>query len=129
MFNKQTALTNEEMELEAKLDSDSGDDWDEDESSIGTITCLFCKEQFPSYSEATAHLDVVHEFSLSKIVRKLGLDDYSYRKLVNYIRLKNAGALDIISMKDSKNWNSDDYLAPVIQDDAWLMLGTEVFIY
>lgn len=118
----------EEMDFEGASDCDSGDDWDEAESSpCSTITCLFCKEEFTLYDDATQHLDDAHNFSLAKIVRKIGLDDYTYRKLVNYIRLENARASEISSMKDGQAWESNKYLAPVIQDDAWLMLGKSGF--
>ncbi|XP_043268413.1 protein arginine N-methyltransferase 1 [Venturia canescens] len=115
----------DKMELEAS-DCDSSDDWDEGESThCGLITCLFCKEEFKLYIEATLHLQTAHNFNLAKVVRKLGLDDYTYRKLVNYIRLENSKPSDIMNMKDGQAWESNEYLKPVVQDDGWLMLDIE----
>lgn len=108
-------------------DSDSGDDWDENEETQ-IISCLFCTQEYNDRSDALKHLEVCHDFSLPNFKIKHALDMYSYIKLINFIRKKNVSAYDLNAL-NIKIWDSDEYLTPFIPDDAWLMFGKQIFIY
>ncbi|XP_043479685.1 protein arginine N-methyltransferase 3 [Leptopilina heterotoma] len=104
-------------------DSDSGDDWDENEETQ-IISCLFCTQEYNDRSDALKHLEVCHDFSLPNFKIKHALDMYSYIKLINFIRKKNVSAYDLNAL-NIKIWDSDEYLTPFIPDDAWLMFDME----
>lgn len=85
------------------------------------VRCLFCAKIIDSIDLAIQHLDTEHHIDLSIIKRKFNMDQYSYIKMINYIRMKNVDASEIASI-DSLVWNDDAYLKPV-EVDAWLMFG------
>ncbi|XP_033216903.1 protein arginine N-methyltransferase 3 isoform X2 [Belonocnema kinseyi] len=109
--------------MDGLSDSDSGEDWDELEETQ-LITCLFCTQDFSDRSNALKHLEVFHEFSLPNFKAKHALDTYSYIKLINFIRKKNITSNDLNNLS-IKSWENDEYLTPIIPDDAWLMLDIE----
>ncbi|KAK0162858.1 hypothetical protein PV327_006600 [Microctonus hyperodae] len=111
--------------LDSKMDvnresDDSGDDWDELDEDNCQVTCLFCQTEFKSYGETMKHLKLDHFFDLSQFIRDNALDDYSFRKFINFVRRNNLSSDEVSSRKN--DWDSNEYLTPVIQDDAWLML-------
>ncbi|XP_012279770.1 protein arginine N-methyltransferase 1 [Orussus abietinus] len=113
-----------DVHMEDANDADSGDDWDEVNDDIQNVVCLFCKEVVDSIPKALRHVEVFHDFNLATFKTKHALDVYSYIKLVNFIRRKEVSPEELNSA-ESKSWNSDEYLMPVLQDDAWLMLDIE----
>lgn len=85
------------------------------------VRCLFCDQIIDSIDLAIQHLSAEHHIDLYSIKRKFNMDQYSYIKMINYIRVKNVDATAIASA-DSQLWNDDVYLKPV-EVDAWLMFG------
>ena len=118
-----SAIRNFQNPMDGFSDSDSGDDWDE-VGEAQLITCLFCTQDFSDRFNALKHLEVFHNFNLPNFKVKHALDMYSYIKLINFIRKKNVSSEDLNDL-NIKTWDSDEYLNPIIPDDAWLMLGTK----
>lgn len=117
---------NRDFELDRISDNSSGDDWDEVNDDAKNISCLFCDENFQYFHLAIKHLENTHKFSLATLKRKYSLDIYSYIKLVNFIRANQTKPEEFDSIS-AKAWDSDKYLAPVVEDDSWLMLDIEDF--
>ncbi|XP_015123957.1 protein arginine N-methyltransferase 1 [Diachasma alloeum] len=115
-------VSSHEMELECS-DDERGDDWDEIEDDTCRIICLFCEKESRGYSEGTKHMKSSHGLDLAKFIRDRQLDDYTYRKFVNYVRKHKPSPGDLAGCE--KPWDSDEYLVPVLQDDVWLMLDIE----
>lgn len=86
-----------------------------------SVRCLFCAETMNSMDLAIQHLDTEHHIDLNNIKRKFNMDQYSYIKMINYIRVTNVDA-SVIASIDSQVWNDEEYLKPVVVD-AWLMYG------
>lgn len=108
-------------------ENDSGDDWDEVNEESQDITCLFCIERFDNFTTAIKHLETVHKFRLMAFKRKYSLDVYSYIKLVNFIRASKLKPEEL-DLLNPTAWESDKYLAPILQDDSWLMFGKDKLI-
>ncbi|KAL7293838.1 hypothetical protein TKK_0012895 [Trichogramma kaykai] len=111
-------------EMRAASESESDDDWEEMCDDVQNILCLFCTSIFNNFKDALQHLESQHSFNLAKFKDRHALDFYSYIKLINFIRKKNISPQELIALT-TQTWNSDDYLAPTNQDDAWLMFDIE----
>lgn len=83
--------------------------------------CLFCHKLYQTMQVAFDHLKDEHKFDLKHIKRKFNLDQYSYIKMINFIRSKNVESAKIESSEEIL-WNDEEYLKPV-EIDAWLMFG------
>lgn len=85
------------------------------------MRCLFCVKIIDSIDLAVQHLNAEHHVDLSVLKEKFNMDQYSYIKMINYIRVKNVDA-SVIASIDSQVWHDDVYMKPV-EVDAWLMFG------
>lgn len=103
-------------------ESESDDDWEEMNDEVQTVQCLFCSDTSSNFTDALKHLESSHDFSFAVFKNRHALDVYSYIKLINFIRKKKLTAEELNALS-VKTWESDEYLAPVFQDDPWLMLG------
>ncbi|XP_014672540.1 PREDICTED: protein arginine N-methyltransferase 3-like isoform X2 [Priapulus caudatus] len=110
--------------------SDSGDeeDWEEcnPEPMATTATCLFCEQGFNTVDDMYCHCNVNHNFDITSVVQRFHLDDFSYIKMINYIR-KEKPSVDFFGNEgcDGTPWCSESYLKPVIEDDAALQFDIE----
>lgn len=102
-------------------DEENDEDWNEMEQDLESVRCLFCVETIDSIDLAIQHLNTEHHIDLNIIKRKFNMDQYSYIKMINYIRVENAEA-SVIASIESQVWNDEVYLKPVVVD-AWLMYG------
>lgn len=105
-------------------DSDCEEDYEEINDDIEAIECLFCKNFSNSVNEALKHLESLHDFNFADFKIRHALDDYSYRKLINFIRKKEVSPEELCKLS-TKTWDKEEYLKPICQDDPWLMLGTQ----
>lgn len=111
------------MNIDTSDSDGSGDDWDElKEEELINVSCLFCKDEFQGYNDALNHFKLQHLFDMPKLIKDYQLDDYSFRKFINFVRQHKLTPNDIGSIKRD-TWNNDKYLTPIIPDDAWLMFG------
>ncbi|XP_061131817.1 protein arginine N-methyltransferase 3 isoform X1 [Syngnathus typhle] len=112
-------------------DSDSGDDkeqwqWMEEEEDSQQVTCLFCDRLLNSVPDTLQHCTVEHQVNLKDVIKKHNLDDYSYIKLINFIRSTKCDPSYLTGLPDDLlPWESDDFLKPVIQDDLLLQTDPE----
>lgn len=103
-------------------DSDDDDDgWDEAEEPEEPIQCLFCDTTVNSVQLGIEHLKSSHQFDLTQIKQQFDLDQYSYIKMINYIRTESA-APAVIQAAREPLWSDEAYLKPA-RVDSWLMFG------
>ncbi|XP_074095629.1 arginine methyltransferase 3 [Cotesia typhae] len=113
------------MNIDTSDSDGSGDDWDElKEDELINVSCLFCKDEFQGYNDALNHFKLQHLFDMPKLIKDYQLDDYSFRKFINFVRQHKLTPNDIGSIKRD-TWDNDKYLTPIIPDDAWLMFDIE----
>lgn len=96
----------------------------DDESSI---KCLFCAQKFQNrngdpFPEAIKHINIEHDLSFKSLKSRLNMDQYSFIKLVNYIKTHKSEA-SIFKTATASFWEDEKYLKPVDLDNAWLMYG------
>lgn len=101
-------------------DDDSGDDeaWSNDGDPT---TCLFCVKISPSIDEALMHLKNEHDINFALLKRKFQMDQYSFLKLINCIRLEKITSSKIIQAQEVF-WADEKYLKPK-EYEPWLSYG------
>lgn len=99
------------------------DEWQEMETSITSLTCLFCSNILPSIDEAIDHCKSVHKFDLTVLKSKFDMDCYSYIKLINYIKTVKPKS-EVIMAVETALWDDEKYLKPV-ENDEWLTYDIE----
>lgn len=104
-------------------DSDSNDDdWDEENMDQGeSTTCLFCSEVLPSVDLALDHVKSVHKINFAQLKGQFQMDQYSFIKLINCIRLENIKE-DKLQNVSTAFWNDEKYLKPK-EYEPWLSYG------
>lgn len=114
-------IDSEEQLSSGSEDEGNDDEWNEMEQDQEPVRCLFCADIVDSVDLAIQHLKAGHQIDLDAIKQKFNMDQYSYIKMINYIRSTNVDATTFLSI-DSEVWNDDVYMKPV-EVDAWLMFG------
>lgn len=123
-------------------DKDDFRDWqaedgeDEEESAVKS---LFCAQKLPSLTELVEHDKKHFGFDLQATVKDFCEDDFSYIKLINFIRatvkdkdaeISNKEELVAIvrGLMESRAFlDGETYLKPVIESDPLLFLFDELF--
>ncbi|KAJ7405513.1 hypothetical protein BTVI_69031 [Pitangus sulphuratus] len=127
------------MEMEMETDtgreeempalSDGEEPWEEEEeegAAVGQRTrCLFCDGWFSSAEVVFSHCKTEHEFNISDVIQKHGLDFYGYIKLINFIRLKKPTGAYLSSLSSPLPWEGEEYLKPELEDDLLLQFDIE----
>ncbi|XP_051918487.1 protein arginine N-methyltransferase 3 [Hippocampus zosterae] len=117
----------EDMPELSDAESDSGDEkeqWLEEDTQ--QVTCLFCDRLLNSVPDTLQHCTVEHQVNLIDVIKKHNLDDYSYIKLINFIRSTKCDPSHLMGLPDGPlPWESEDFLRPVIQDDPLLQTDPE----
>uniref|UniRef100_A0A8C7XLB8 type I protein arginine methyltransferase n=1 Tax=Oryzias sinensis TaxID=183150 RepID=A0A8C7XLB8_9TELE len=67
-------------------DCEDEEQWQWMEEDAQTVTCLFCDRQLSSVPATLQHCTAEHQVSLTEVIRKHGLEDYGYIKMINFIR-------------------------------------------
>nr|CAH0099022.1 unnamed protein product [Daphnia galeata] len=104
-------------------DMSSDEDWIEEpceDEPMHNIKCLFCSEILSNAHSVLEHCQTVHHFSLPALQKKHGMDQYSFIRLINFIRSCSASSREVMDM-DMPIWEQDKFMMPVIEDDALLM--------
>jgi len=97
------------------------EDWVEEPSDIvENIKCLFCSENRTTVHALLEHCKTAHQFDLSSLQKKHGMDQYSFIRLVNFIRSCNPSSQEVKEY-DTPLWDHDKFMKPVIEDDPLLM--------
>lgn len=115
-------------EMETGGDSNGEDDADVDEWEVAEeqndpVRCLFCEQISPTMTVAIRHAKEVHGFDLGEVRRRFQLDEYSYIKMINYIRREGVDA-EVFRSGTSAFWTDDKYLKPV-ENETWLMFDLD----
>ncbi|XP_048041389.1 protein arginine N-methyltransferase 3 isoform X2 [Megalobrama amblycephala] len=109
--------------------SDSDDEqWQsmEEGSELMTVLCVLCDRTLTSVSETLQHCKADHSVDIPELVQKHKLDDYSYIKMINYIRTSKCSAENLLLASNGPlPWNSDEYMKPAIPDDPLLQIDVE----
>lgn len=84
-------------------------------------TCLFCTLVLPSIESALEHVSNVHKINFSELKSKHQMDQYSFIKLINCIRLESVTE-DKLKNTKLAFWNDDKYLKPK-EYEPWLSYG------
>uniref|UniRef100_V5HDN6 type I protein arginine methyltransferase n=1 Tax=Ixodes ricinus TaxID=34613 RepID=V5HDN6_IXORI len=108
---------------------DDGSDWDsaeEMEAESAETLCLFCSKLCKSPELVFKHCSEDHNFCISSLVAKLGLDCFSFIKMINYIRSKDI-TVEGLQRIDASNvpWQDDKFLQPALPDDLLLTYDVE----
>lgn len=131
---KDNILAVEEDEESDKEDF-SGWTAGEDDDEDLRVRSLFGHAKLPNIAEMIAHDKRIFNFDLSAIVKEHCTDDFSYIKLINFIRTYASGfdpsELDMSALVDKitrkMHLEGDLYLKPVLEDDPLLFLFEEIF--
>lgn len=129
--------------------SDEGDESDKDdfrdwqaedgEDEEEAVKSLFCSQKLSSLAELVEHDKKIFGFDLQAVVKDVCQDDFSYIKLINFIRSsvkeKEAEAsskedlvASVTRLIESKVFlDGETYLKPVIESDPLLFLFDELF--
>ena len=114
---------NEQCSNNYENDSDFTDN-DSDEGSMEQgepTTCLFCALVLPSIESALEHVSDVHKINFSELKSKHQMDQYSFIKLINCIRLESVTE-DKLKNTKLAFWNDEKYLKPK-EYEPWLSYG------
>lgn len=106
-------------------DSDFTDDDDSEEESMDDTeptTCLFCTEVLKSVDLALEHITKQHGINFSQMKTKFNMDQYSFIKLINYIRQEEGVTVDKLNSATEAYWNDEKYLKPK-DYEPWLTYG------
>uniref|UniRef100_A0A8D0FE44 type I protein arginine methyltransferase n=1 Tax=Strix occidentalis caurina TaxID=311401 RepID=A0A8D0FE44_STROC len=109
--------------------SDGEEAWEEEEeegAAEGLRTrCLFCDRLFSSAEDVFSHCKTEHQFDVSDVIKKHGLDFYGYIKLINFVRLKKPTTACLSSLSSPVPWEGEEYLKPELEDDLLLQFDIE----
>ncbi|XP_008335208.1 protein arginine N-methyltransferase 3 [Cynoglossus semilaevis] len=107
------------------MDGD-GEQWQWMEEDSQPVSCLFCERLLKSVPATLQHCQSEHQVSLVDVIRKHGLDDYGYIKMINFIRSTKFDASCLPVLPDAPlPWESEEFLRPVLQDDPLLQMDPE----
>jgi len=102
-------------------DMSADEDWVEEPSGTMEITkCLFCSENMSNVQVMLDHCKLAHQFELSTLQKKHGMDQFSFIRLVNFIRSCKPKPHEVMEYEVSL-WDHDKFMMPVIEDDPLLM--------
>ncbi|KAL9887245.1 arginine methyltransferase 3 isoform 1-T1 [Glossina fuscipes fuscipes] len=101
-----------------KQDSD-----EEEMTNNEPTTCLFCTETFPCIEKALEHLKKHHKVDFYCLKKKFRMDQYSFIKLINFIRRENIEP-DRLHDATESFWDLEMYLKPK-EYESWLTYDYE----
>uniref|UniRef100_A0A1Q3F1J6 type I protein arginine methyltransferase n=1 Tax=Culex tarsalis TaxID=7177 RepID=A0A1Q3F1J6_CULTA len=104
-------------------EEEEADEWEVAEEQNDPVRCLFCEQISPTMTVAIRHAKERHEFDLGEVRRRFHLDEYSYIKMINYIRREKPEAV-VFRSGTSAFWTDDKYLKPV-ENETWLMFDLD----
>ncbi|XP_063233375.1 uncharacterized protein LOC134537072 [Bacillus rossius redtenbacheri] len=122
------AAANDVPELgreEEEEEEEDSDDWSEvDAGDRPSVTCLFCPGGFETVGAAVGHCKRDHQLDLLRLRDRLGMDCYSFIKLVNYVRARRPEPAALMDAKEAF-WDAEEFLQPAYEDDPWLMFDID----
>jgi protein arginine N-methyltransferase 3 len=106
-------------------DSEGDDDCEGSHVIPQPCLCLFCSEFIQSTDQFFLHSQDHHSIDILAIQQRLKLDFYGWIKLINYIRKEQPSAHHVQSLCDSRQFEGDEYLVPIIPDDPLLQIDID----
>jgi protein arginine N-methyltransferase 3 len=130
-FASREAEASDSSESEASdvLDLKDDEGWEDaepDEEEPEQIVSLLDNEVFPDVKSMLSHCKDAHQFDFLRLKSRYSLDFYGCIKLVNFIRSEVKNGRPLSSELSKEDFDKDDYLRPVMQDDALLFNLDEV---
>ncbi|KFB37344.1 hypothetical protein ZHAS_00004637 [Anopheles sinensis] len=113
-------------EMDTADSNGEDDEWEVAEEQNEPVKCLFCDSISPTMTVAIRHAKQQHDFDLAGVRRRYHLDEYSYIKMINYIRREKPSAeqFKVAHTGSSLPWADDRYLKPV-ENETWLMFDLD----
>lgn len=84
-------------------------------------TCLFCNQVFSCVEQALGHVENDHKVNFSLLKTQFQMDQYSFIKLINCIRIEGIAEDKLQNVKNAF-WNDEKYLKP-LSYESWLSYG------
>ncbi|KAJ6635838.1 Protein arginine N-methyltransferase 3 [Pseudolycoriella hygida] len=109
---------------DSSSDEEGWTEIDPEDDERNRAVCLFCSYDFNSVKQAMEHVKYEHDVDFRTMQKKLKMDQYSYIKMINYIRTKNVGP-EVIAKAKKSLWKDEIYLKPHDEDDEWLTFDFE----
>ncbi|XP_066408385.1 protein arginine N-methyltransferase 3 isoform X2 [Molothrus aeneus] len=111
---------------EGAWDDEEEEEEEEEGAAVAQQTrCLFCDRLFSSAEAVFSHCKTEHQFDVSDVIQKHGLDFYGYIKLINFVRLKKPTGAYLSSLSSPLPWEGEEYLKPELEDDLLLQFDIE----
>uniref|UniRef100_A0A8C0UDQ9 Protein arginine N-methyltransferase 3 n=1 Tax=Cyanistes caeruleus TaxID=156563 RepID=A0A8C0UDQ9_CYACU len=82
-------------------------------------------QSFSSAEAVFSHCKTEHQFDVSDVIQKHGLNFYGYIKLINFVRLKKPSGEYLSSLSSPLPWEGEEYLKPELEDDLLLQFDIE----
>uniref|UniRef100_A0AAG5CMT7 type I protein arginine methyltransferase n=1 Tax=Anopheles atroparvus TaxID=41427 RepID=A0AAG5CMT7_ANOAO len=112
-------------EMDTADSNGEDEEWEVAEEQNDPVKCLFCDSISPTMTVAIRHAKQQHDFDLAGVRRRYHLDEYSYIKMINYIRREKPSAEQFkVAPGSSLPWAHDQYLKPV-ENETWLMFDLD----
>ena len=90
------------------------------------VISLFDSETFQTAADMIAHCKNQHDFDLTAAIRRLNLDFLGAAKLVNFVRSRVRDHQTLPRTIALKDFDDDEYLKPVLANDALLFSLDEI---
>lgn len=107
----------------------SEDEYEENQTDILNIRCLFCSVSFGTFENILVHIKENHQLDFIDKCRTFNLDIFQFFKLVNYIRKNEIKSTEVEAVLESKSYNVESYMIPTLEDDHFLMFGKFLIFY
>ncbi|XP_063709884.1 protein arginine N-methyltransferase 3 isoform X2 [Culicoides brevitarsis] len=106
----------------SESDDENEEDYEEIEVEQEPVVCLFCSSTLDTIDSGISHLKLEHDFDFSKLC----LDQYSYIKMINYIRKLNPTPEELKIKDGLIPWEDESFLQPG-KFEPWLTFDIESF--
>lgn len=112
------------MSQQKDYENDSDEEsWSESEEENEPTRCLFCETISKSVELAITHIQEAHNVDIPAMKVKFDMDQYSYLKMINFIRGNNVKPENLLQTSPSE-WEDEKYLRPV-DYEPWLTFDFE----
>ena len=111
------------------LNLEQDEEWQdvEEDAENVSFTSLFDDQQFSSIISMLEYCRDKHNLDVWKLRKDMQLDDLDLMKLVNYVRQEVKAGRSIVSITTKSQFEDNNYLQPILQDDAVLYSLEDAF--
>ncbi|RYO92401.1 hypothetical protein DL766_000371 [Monosporascus sp. MC13-8B] len=119
--SKSTDPISDSESSDSRDDDEGWDDVEADEEETQEVISLLDDRVFPDVASMLAHCRDKHGFDFLAVRQRLQLDFHGSVKLVNFIRQRVHEGLPVTEDISLANIDSEQYLKPVLDDDAVIL--------